>query len=222
VSSPPGQEPAQRRGRLGPAGFGRRAAEALEHCPAGGVGGGVPAEQLGAEGTEVFRDAGHRLVRRGRVEALLIAQDLERATAEGQLASQDLVQTGEHHRHGLGQPGRAAAFVPHPGGRREDDGWLLGSVYDHACAPSELAVLDTGDLAAPPVARVLLSARVPLGLHAIWIPEAALGGASDERTRSPRPDGRGCRAHLPAQASDPGAGLNARKSAGVGPPRSPE
>ncbi len=57
----------------------------------------------------------------------------------------------------------------------EDEGWLMGFVYDAALGRSSLVVLDASDLAAGPVATVPLPARVPAGFHGNWVPAAALG-----------------------------------------------
>jgi carotenoid cleavage dioxygenase-like enzyme len=52
-----------------------------------------------------------------------------------------------------------------------DDGYLMSYVYDAARDASELLILDAGDLAAAPLARVLLPARVPYGFHGAWVPD---------------------------------------------------
>ena len=61
-------------------------------------------------------------------------------------------------------------FVPSPGARAEDDGWLVGFAHVPGEARSELLVLPAQDLRAGPVARVLLPRRVPFGFHGTWIP----------------------------------------------------
>jgi carotenoid cleavage dioxygenase len=80
-------------------------------------------------------------------------------------------QTGATDRHwfGPGRWGSEAPFAPRPGGTAEDDGWLVSFVHDEAEQRSEVVVLDASDLAAGPVARVLLPARVPIGFHATWV-----------------------------------------------------
>ena len=70
---------------------------------------------------------------------------------------------------GTGRWGSEAPFAPRPGGTAEDDGWLLSFVHDEIEDRSEVVVLDAADLAAGPVARVLLPARVPIGFHATWV-----------------------------------------------------
>lgn len=63
-------------------------------------------------------------------------------------------------------PGEAV-FVSRDGGA-EDDGWLLGFVYDKPTDSSSFVVLDAADITADPVAEVLLPQRVPFGFHGSW------------------------------------------------------
>jgi carotenoid cleavage dioxygenase-like enzyme len=78
--------------------------------------------------------------------------------------------TQQRHELGKGRLGGECVFVPRPGGKGEDDGWLLGYVYDQTTNRSELLILDAQDFTAKPVARVLLPTRVPFGFHGTWIP----------------------------------------------------
>jgi carotenoid cleavage dioxygenase len=87
------------------------------------------------------------------------------------LAKLDLDEgTLQLHRFGEGRFGGEGVFVPRPGGTAEDDGWVLSYVYDEGSGISELWVLDAGDFAAAPLARVRLPRRVPYGFHALWVP----------------------------------------------------
>ena len=63
-------------------------------------------------------------------------------------------------------------YVPAAAGGAEDDGWLIGFVYDRARNASDLVILDAQRIGAKPVARIALPARVPQGFHGNWIPEA--------------------------------------------------
>jgi carotenoid cleavage dioxygenase-like enzyme len=75
------------------------------------------------------------------------------------------------HQFGEGQaPGEAvfAAADDRPGG----PGWLMSFVYDATTNGSDLVILDAGDLAAPPAARIHLPRRVPAGFHGNWLPDA--------------------------------------------------
>jgi carotenoid cleavage dioxygenase len=80
-------------------------------------------------------------------------------------------ETGATDRHwfGPGRWGSEAPFAPRAGGTAEDDGWLVSFVHDEGEDRSEVVVLDASDLAAGPVARVVLPARVPIGFHATWV-----------------------------------------------------
>lgn len=78
--------------------------------------------------------------------------------------------------HDLG-PGRHASemvFVPETARSGEDEGWLMGFVYDDAADASTLVVLDARDLQRPPAAVIALPQRVPYGFHGNWIPDSLL------------------------------------------------
>jgi carotenoid cleavage oxygenase len=91
----------------------------------------------------------------------LLKYDMERGTVE-------------EHRFAPGSVPSEFVFVPAHDGAGEDEGWLLGYVYDGATGTSALEVLDAHDVAAAPVARVKLPVRVPAGFHGNWIPDRAL------------------------------------------------
>lgn len=78
------------------------------------------------------------------------------------------------HLFGRGRYGGEATFVPRRAAQKEDDGYLLVIVWDSASNQSELLILNALDLTDAPVARVLLSVRVPFGFHASFIPRAGL------------------------------------------------
>jgi carotenoid cleavage dioxygenase-like enzyme len=82
--------------------------------------------------------------------------------------------TGSTESHDFGGAGRAGefVFVPSEGATSEDDGYLMGYVYDGGGDRSELVVLDATNVAASPVARVKLPQRVPFGFHGNWVPDA--------------------------------------------------
>ena len=67
-----------------------------------------------------------------------------------------------------------AVFAPRLGAAEEDDGWLLTYVHDEETNQSELLILQAQDLAADPVARVLIPQRVPYGFHAIWVNQSQI------------------------------------------------
>ena len=85
-------------------------------------------------------------------------------------------ERGKSERRGFGEGrfGGEAVFVPRPAARAEDDGWLVTYVHDEGDGTSELIVIEAGDFDAPPVARVLIPARVPYGFHGSWVPGGML------------------------------------------------
>ena len=82
------------------------------------------------------------------------------------------LQTGDRseHIHGDGRSGFEMIFAPHPAGRGEDHGWLLGYVWDPSTDTSDAVILDAADLTKEPVARIHIPQRVPFGPHGVWIP----------------------------------------------------
>ncbi len=85
------------------------------------------------------------------------------------------LQTGGITRHDFGpsQVPSEAVFVPRSAQSGEDDGWLLAFVGDLASDRSALVILDAAHVQDEPQAVIELPARVPLGFHGNWIPEAA-------------------------------------------------
>ena len=61
-------------------------------------------------------------------------------------------------------------FVPAGPAAGEDEGWLVGFVYDARRERSDFVVVDASRMA--PVARVALPVRVPFGFHGNWVPDA--------------------------------------------------
>lgn len=56
-------------------------------------------------------------------------------------------------------------FVPRPGSRDPDDGWLVGTLFDPVKACSGIAVLDARRIAEGPLAQAWLPYAFPLGFH---------------------------------------------------------
>lgn len=79
--------------------------------------------------------------------------------------------TGEKQEHffGAGRWGAEAPFAPRDGSTGETDGYLVSFVNDENTRRAEVAVFDAADVAAGPVARVLLPRYVPTGFHATWV-----------------------------------------------------
>ena len=61
-------------------------------------------------------------------------------------------------------------FVPRPGGRAEDDGWLIGTSLDFAAGVTRLSVLDAARPEEGPLAVASLPYALPLGLHGVFVP----------------------------------------------------
>jgi carotenoid cleavage dioxygenase-like enzyme len=79
------------------------------------------------------------------------------------------------HDLGPGRIGGEFVFVPADDATSgEDEGWLMGYVYDRSTDTSDLVILDAHDVTAAPVATVKLQCRVPAGFHGNWIPDRAL------------------------------------------------
>ena len=72
---------------------------------------------------------------------------------------------------GAGTEAAEFCFVPSSDAAAEDDGVLMGYVFDRASGRSDLRVLDAGTL--EDVAAVHLPGRVPAGFHGNWAPSAA-------------------------------------------------
>ncbi|MGW4484818.1 carotenoid oxygenase family protein [Amycolatopsis sp. NPDC004368] len=97
----------------------------------------------------------------------ITAGDVAKTT--GDLYKHDLLK-GSTQRHAFGpgrQPGEFV-FVPSRVDAAEDDGVLMGFVFDAATQRSELTLLDAGTLET--VAAVHLPDRVPHGFHGNWVP----------------------------------------------------
>jgi carotenoid cleavage dioxygenase len=72
---------------------------------------------------------------------------------------------------GVGKALSEFVFQPSSPDAAEDDGVLMGYVYDHAADRSELAIVDAQTL--EDVASVKLPHRVPAGFHGNWVPTPA-------------------------------------------------
>ncbi|GII75276.1 carotenoid cleavage dioxygenase [Sphaerisporangium rufum] len=96
-------------------------------------------------------------------------KDAETNLFDGLVRYDNVTGERQEHRFGPHRYGSEASFAPRDGGTGEDDGYLVTFVTDEREGASEVQVLDAADLAAGPVARVLLPTRVPLGFHATWV-----------------------------------------------------
>ena len=109
---------------------------------------------------------------RGRYAYSMHVADGETVRFDGLLRYDQATGERVEHRFGPGRFGSEAPFAPREGSRGGvggDDGYLVSFVTDERDGRSEVEVLDASDIAAGPVARVLLPQRVPLGFHATWV-----------------------------------------------------
>ena len=89
------------------------------------------------------------------------------------IVKHDLVAgTSERHTFGAGHQPSEFVFVAAESGTAEDDGYLVGYVYDATRDASDLVVLDAHDITAAPVASVALPQRVPFGFHGNWVADS--------------------------------------------------
>lgn len=88
------------------------------------------------------------------------------------------VTNGSEARYAFGERryGSEAAVALRPNAKSEDDGYLLTFVTDMNTETSECVILDAADIAAGPVARVILPGRITNGTHACWVEADRYGG----------------------------------------------
>jgi carotenoid cleavage dioxygenase len=85
------------------------------------------------------------------------------------------LQTGAQSSHDFGAdayPGEFVFVQDDDAAAGEDEGWVLGFVYDAGTETSDLVILDASAPAADPVARIHVPRRVPFGFHGSWIADA--------------------------------------------------
>jgi carotenoid cleavage dioxygenase-like enzyme len=81
------------------------------------------------------------------------------------------MEKGTSQLHDLGPNGHPAEFVfaEASDSAGEDEGWVMGFVYDSTNDSSDLLILDASNIEAEPVAKIHLPQRVPFGFHGSWI-----------------------------------------------------
>jgi carotenoid cleavage dioxygenase len=81
------------------------------------------------------------------------------------------LEKGGVEKHDLGAHGHPAEFVfaEASDSAGEDEGWLMGFVYDSANDSSDLVILDAQNISGDAVAKIHLPQRVPFGFHGSWI-----------------------------------------------------
>ncbi|MEC3979103.1 carotenoid oxygenase family protein [Amycolatopsis sp. H20-H5] len=133
------------------------------------AGGKVVEERLDDRGQE-FPRVDERLVGRQHRYGYAMATD-DGASSSGTLLKHDLRDRSVRTRSfgPGGQPGEFV-FVPSGEDAAEDDGVLMGFVFDATTGRSDLTLLDAGTL--DTVAAIHLPDRVPHGFHGNWAPTA--------------------------------------------------
>ncbi|WDI30571.1 carotenoid oxygenase family protein [Hyphococcus flavus] len=81
-----------------------------------------------------------------------------------------LTGASERHHFPKGVFGSEPAFAPKVSADGEDDGYLITFTQDFD-GRSEAQVIDAQNISAPPLARIKLPQRVPLGFHGVWAPD---------------------------------------------------
>ena len=69
---------------------------------------------------------------------------------------------------GEGRLGSESPMAPTTGATAEDDGYVVSFVTDMNTHTSECIVLDARDIAAGPVARIMLPHQISSGTHSCW------------------------------------------------------
>jgi carotenoid cleavage dioxygenase len=78
------------------------------------------------------------------------------------------------YHEGSGKWFSEAPFAPKDNGTQEDDGYLVGFLWDDRQRASFVTIFDAKDIATGPIARIRLPQRVPNGFHATWVSAARL------------------------------------------------
>ena len=132
--------------------------------------GKVHEERLDDRGNEFPRVNETLLMSQHRYGYAVEAVNTKKAFDTAALLKHDLrAGTTEQHKFaGGGQPGEFV-FVPADGATSEDDGYLMGYVYDPTRDSSNFVVLNAHDITADPIASVRLPQRVPFGFHGNWV-----------------------------------------------------
>jgi carotenoid cleavage dioxygenase len=80
------------------------------------------------------------------------------------------------YEYGEGRYGSEPQVARAVGAKAEDDGYVISMVADMKADTSEILVLRADDIAAGPVARIVLPERMGIGTHACWVEGDRLEG----------------------------------------------
>ncbi|MEM6264929.1 MAG: carotenoid oxygenase family protein [Bacteroidota bacterium] len=93
---------------------------------------------------------------------------------EGAVKIDHITGKVEHQDFNGGKAGELT-FIPRPGAVEEDDGWLMGFVYQPQKNRSRLVILNGQDFSGEPAASIWIpDLHVPIGTHGGWFP--GMGG----------------------------------------------
>jgi carotenoid cleavage dioxygenase-like enzyme len=86
------------------------------------------------------------------------------------------LKSGETAYHDFGESRTPSefVFVPAPEAQGEDEGWLIGFVYDRTRNASDLVIFDAQRVSGKTLAEIELPKRVPQGFHGAWIADEAV------------------------------------------------
>jgi carotenoid cleavage dioxygenase len=105
--------------------------------------------------------------------AITVAGDFGDDAFSNAILRHDLAKgTVEAHEFGRDATVGEAVFAPAAPDAAEDDGYVMTFVHNPDRGAADLVILAAQDFTADPVARVHLPARIPLGFHGNWIPDA--------------------------------------------------
>ena len=99
-----------------------------------------------------------------------INENLQGTPFTGELKWDNQENSLQYHPFGEGRKGGESIFAPRKNASSEDDGYVVGFVWDENEQRSECVIIDAQNFEAEPVARILLPHRVPFGFHAAWVP----------------------------------------------------
>ncbi len=105
-------------------------------------------------------DTVYALATHGTLATGVFTELLKYDLKSGRVDSQDF--------DGLGVPSEFTMVSAGPDSR-DDEGWLLGFVYDRTRDASDLVIFDAQSITGDPVAKIRLPRRVPQGFHGSWI-----------------------------------------------------
>ena len=105
--------------------------------------------------------------------AITVAGDFADDAFSNAILKHDLAKgTTEAHEFGRDATVGEAVFAPSGPDAGEDDGYVMTFVHNPDRGAADLVILAAQDFTADPVARVHLPARIPLGFHGNWMPDA--------------------------------------------------